>query len=530
MALALTGCASLTPASGQGRNLGYTPREATGPAATPPPGDESPGASPSPPRFVAGPDAPGRLHRRKGTREVVTGASSARATMALTTAASPGTQADVWEKLLTDAGLEARDERPLPGGALTPTQAARLLTVLLGRSVTLGSFPARMAVGHLLREVLEAGEVSRDTLLRRVDRFRRVAVLRPDGRLAWVWTGRTQQKAGSVEWKDGAFRAGPFELGRFYVSNGFVIELADAQLAPVHGPVFVEVYDDADLLSRSWDGAEAAVVKLALALGQFFTSPLDSLAALKDLPAGVAALIASSPEYFERFRYMTRGEQVQAVAELATGLLVTKGTATSATRTVTGALAGAEATVPVLSLSAQGALILERAVVPVGHAASVVGGGPGAVILLQRANTATKGAAPSKGPGQWGPAQESMSPRARRYQEQITGHSADDAYWVGGVGKNGGGVKFDGFEKGALLDAKGPGYARFFDDLDPKGWFRHSGAQALVDQARRQSEKVKGMGLPIKWHIAEQQAADAIRKLLMRSRIKGIEVVYTPAL
>ena len=193
MALALTGCASLTPASGQGRNLGYTPREATGPAATPLPSDESAGASPSPPRFVAGPEAPGRLHRRKGTREVVTGASSARTTMALTTAASPGTQVDVWEKLLTDAGLEARDERPLPGGALTPTQAARLLTVLLGRPVTLGTFPACMAVGHLLREVLEEGEVSRDTLLRRVERFRWVAVVRPDGHLAWVWTGRTQQ-------------------------------------------------------------------------------------------------------------------------------------------------------------------------------------------------------------------------------------------------------------------------------------------------------------------------------------------------
>ena len=222
-----------------------------------------------------------------------------------------------------------------------------------------------------------------------------------------------------MEWKDGAFRAGPFELGRFYVSNGFVIELADAQLAPVHGPVFVEVYDDADLLSRTLDGAEAAVVKLAFALGQFFTSPLDSLAALKDLPAGVAALIASSPEYFERFRYMTRGEQVQAVAELATGLLVTKGTVTSATRTVTGALAGAEATVPVLSLSAQGALTLERVAVPVGRAAAVVGGGPGAVILLQRANVTVKPTSETYpetyfAGAYWGPRRESPEECAHR--------------------------------------------------------------------------------------------------------------------
>ncbi|RKH58934.1 hypothetical protein D7V93_15855 [Corallococcus llansteffanensis] len=525
MAVALTGCASLTPAPGRARSLSYTPREATGPAPAPPPSDESL----SSPRFVTAPEEPGRLHRRKGVREVVTGASPVRTTVALASVASPGTQADAWEKLLTDAGLEERDERPLPAGALTPTQAARLLKVLLGKPVTLGTFPARMAVGHLLREVLEAGEVSRDTLLLRVERFRWVAVLRPDGHLAWVWTGRTQQKAGAVAWRDGTFRAGPFELGRFYVSNGFVLELADDRLAPVHGPVFVEVYDDADLISRTLDGAESAFVKLALALGRFFTSPLDSLAALKDLPAGVSALIASSPEYFERFRYMTRGEQVQAVAELATGLLVTKGTVTSATRTVTGALAGAEATVPVLSLSAQGALTLERVAVPVGRAASVLGGGPGAAIFLQRANTASKSASPSRGPGQWGPAKESMSARARRYQEQITGHSADDAYWVGGTSTKAGGIKFDGFRDDVLLEAKGPGYAKFFEGLKPKEWFRHSGAVDLVEQARRQTQKVMGTDIRIEWHVAEADAVNPIRRLLDGADVGGIKVVHTPA-
>jgi hypothetical protein len=341
-----------------------------------------------------------------------------------------GVQVDAWEQLLTDAGMEDRDERPLPGSALTPTQAERLLVVLLRKPVTLGTFPARMAVGHLLREVLERGEVSRDELLRRVERFARVAVLRPDGYLAWVRTGRTQQKTPPVEWRDGAFRAGPFELGRFYVSNGYVFRLADERMEPADNSVFVEVYDDADYIGRTLDGAEAACVKLALSLGHFFTYPLDSLAAMKELPAGVAALIASSPEYFERFRYMTRGEQVQAVAELATTLLVTKGTATATTRTVTGALAGVEATVPVLALSAQGALTIERVAVPVGRVAAVLGGGPGAAIILQRANTTAGQPAPSdeRGPGQWGPSEEAgASPRSRAYQEQITGHSCDEA-------------------------------------------------------------------------------------------------------
>jgi Restriction endonuclease fold toxin 5 len=192
-------------------------------------------------------------------------------------------------------------------------------------------------------------------------------------------------------------------------------------------------------------------------------------------------------------------------------------------------LAGAEATVPVLSLSAQGALAIERVSVPVGRAAAVLSGGPGAAIILQRASNAAKSAGPSKGPGQWGPAKESMKPPARRYQEQITGHAADDAYWVGGMSTKEGGVKFDGFKDGVLLEAKGPGYSKFFEGLEPKEWFRHSGAQGLIEQAQRQSDKVRGMGISIEWHVAEKHAATAIRKLLEDADVKGIKVIHTSA-
>ena len=534
VALLATGCASLTPPPDWDTSLSYTTRGATRPELAPSPNEERPRPSATLPPSVAGPEAPERLSRRRRSREVATGASPGSVAGAVGGAVARGTaQEDAWEKLLTDAGLEARDERPI-GGALSPTQAARLLGVLLLRPVTLGTFPPRMAVGHLLREVLEEGEVSRDELLRRVERFARVAVLRPDGYLAWTRTGRTQQKAAPVEWRSGAFRAGPFELGRFYVSNGFVFQLADERLEPVEGSVFVEVYDDADYVGRALDGAEAAFVKLALSIGHFITYPLDSIASLKNLPAGVAALIESSPEYFERFRYMTRGEQVQAVAELATNLLVTTGTATATTRTITGALAGAEATVPVLSLTAQGALAIERVTVPVGRAAAVLSGGPGAAIILHLANAAAGQASPSggRGPGQWAPSGEKgASPRARAYQEQISGHSYDDAYWVGGVGRNSGGVKFDGFKDGVLLEAKGPGYAEFFEDnLASKYWFEASGkAEDLVDQATRQRDIVRGTGIRIEWHVAEEHAANAIRELLDGNKIKEITVIHTPA-
>ncbi|WP_368670555.1 hypothetical protein [Myxococcus sp. AM011] len=276
--------------------------------------------------------------------------------------------------------------------------------------MTLGQFPARVAVGFMLREVLESGEVSPAELVRRVGRFTQLAVLRPDGCLAWVRSGQTQQRVGRVEWKDGTFRAGQFELGVFYSGKGGVFRELNALLEETGGGAFADVHDDADYLSRTLDGAEEAFVGLAMAVGQVFsTSPTDNLAALKQMPAAVAALLASSPEYMERFRYMTRGEQLQAVSKLVTNLIATWGTASAATRTLQGATF-ATAEVPVLSLSGQGALVMGRVTVPVGRAAAVLSGGPGAAIILQRASTGTKGSSPSKGPGQWGPAKESMSP------------------------------------------------------------------------------------------------------------------------
>jgi hypothetical protein len=311
------------------------------------------------------------------------------AEMAVRAVASGAVQVDAFEYLLALAGLEDFDDLPPRGASLKPQEALRLLTVLLHKPVTLGSFPPRMAVGHLLREVLEGGEVSREELLRRVERFRSVAVLRPDGYLAWTLNGRTQQKVGPVEWKEDAFRAGPFELGRFYTVKGWVFRRADAQLRPtLDGPGLAEVYDDADYLGRSLDGTEEAFVELYHAMGQLLSHPWDSLVALQHLPAGVAALLASSPEYRERLRYMTRGEQVKALSKLTTHLLLTFGTAGGTTSTLTRALGGLEATVPVLSLSAEGLLVVERVVVPVGKVGTVLSGGPGAAIILQRASTA----------------------------------------------------------------------------------------------------------------------------------------------
>jgi hypothetical protein len=58
--------------------------------------------------------------------------------------------------------------------------------------------------------------------------------------------------------------------------------------------------------------------------------------------------------------------------------------------------------------------------------------------------------------------------------------------------------------------------------------FKNSGAKALVDQARRQLKAAKGV--PIRWYIAEEKTADAIRYLFKRNDVAGIEVVHVPPL
>ncbi|WP_208729689.1 hypothetical protein [Corallococcus exercitus] len=307
---------------------------------------------------------------------------------------------DSFEKLLVRAGLEDVDELPLRRNPFTPDDAVEVLGRLMEKPVTLGTFPPRMAAGFLMREVLERGEVSREELTRRVARFAReqVAVLRPDGYLAWALNGRTQQKVASLEWRDGAFRAGNFELGRFYSGKGGVFRQVDARLQAADPRPLAEVYDDADVIGRSLDGAEDAFAGLYHALGQLLSRPTDSIAGLRHLSAGVVALIASSPEYWERFQYMTAGEQIREVARLSTDVLVTWGSASATTRTLKGLVSGIDATVPVLSLSAQGALVLEQVSIPVGRTAAVLSSGTGAAIILQRVDD-TAGSGDGEGGG-----------------------------------------------------------------------------------------------------------------------------------
>jgi RHS repeat-associated protein len=125
------------------------------------------------------------------------------------------------------------------------------------------------------------------------------------------------------------------------------------------------------------------------------------------------------------------------------------------------------------------------------------------------------GGAPA-GPGKWSAVNETMSARAAAYQAQIGGRPGQ-AYTVNGV-------KFDNYEGGVLVDAKGPGYAKFTKDGEFRSWW--SGQQKLANQAIRQVNAAKGQ--PISWSFAEKPAADATKKLFERERITGIDIKVEP--
>lgn len=443
---------------------------------------------------------------------------------------------DALVEVLLRAGLTRASERLPAEAPLSPEDASALFDALLEQPVTLAGFGPRLVASRLLREVVEGDEeVPRAELLERVKRFERLAVLRPDGALAMTLTGAVRQRVGEVQWNEGSFRAGAFEVGSLYSGATGVWRSVDAALQRGWAsPVLAEVRDDTALAGGARDGAEETFIELVLALGQLLPASGDRITALSRLPEGLATLVASSSAYLERFERLTRGEQVRELSKLSAALLSTWGTVVGTPRTLAALGRGWEASrIPVLSLAADGTLAVERVAVPVGRAVTVLGDGPGAVALLHLTSSAAEGARqpePVGGPGRWGPSREFLSPRAARYQEQRSGHPASEAYWLGEPGTKGG-TRFDGFEAGVLLEASGPGLAsRFNDDLSPKPWFARWGVKALLEHARRQHAAAQGVGARVRWHVAEELAARAVRKLLEANQLSEVEVVHTAAL
>ncbi|MFY0572301.1 Tox-REase-5 domain-containing protein [Archangium lansingense] len=437
---------------------------------------------------------------------------------------------DYFQGLLVQAAGVPSSVVPVDGRTLTPQQAMELLPHLLSTPITLGNFGPKRMAAHLLLEVATGGvPVSRDELHARMRRFANLLVVRPDGYLVKPTTGVAVQRVGEVVLADdGTLRAGRFEVGPFYAIEGGRLFLVNETLEVPLGARPAGLYepDDGVLLPVA-EGAVLAVVDTVEGLYRLVFHTGETLKGLAQLPGVVRELYENSPQHWDAFRHKPYAERVRTISRLTTGVLLVVGTtgAGAAKAASWGGKLG-QISIPLLSLSGDGALALRLVAVPVGGAVAVSGQALSATYILHMANVGTGGGGawpPIGGPGQWVEDTSSMSEPSRTYQSQVTGAPKG---WCYRVCRNGDCADYDGFDPrtGSLLEAKGLGYDKWFKpDLDAR--FEFNGLQALRDQARKQA-RLAG-GLRVRWHVAEPRMVAVFKKLFESWGVSTIEVVYT---
>ncbi len=295
-------------------------------------------------------------------------------------------QGDGFQRLQEAAELEEECWHEV-GEELEPEDAQALWEALTKTKATVGNFAPRRALSFVLGQVLARGEaVEYAQVLERVRALRFLTVMRPDGYLAWALDGDPLQRMGRVEVREGRWMAGRYEVGAFYWNKGGVFYTVDAEVSRP-GIMMGELGLERDWVNAALDGAGDAAVEVAIALGQLLTSPVTTVKALQQLPSAVAALIASSPEYFARYATRPLPEQIREAARLSTHLLMLFGSGGGAA----SRLSASGARIPVLTLTAEGALAVEQVAVPVGTTVAALGTGAGAVYVQMGSGTGLEG-------------------------------------------------------------------------------------------------------------------------------------------
>ncbi|HEX8705850.1 MAG TPA: hypothetical protein VF815_43850 [Myxococcaceae bacterium] len=296
---------------------------------------------------------------------------------------------DDFQLLQQSAGVE-EDSWHEVGSPLQAGDAQALWEALARTRTTHQNFGPRRSLIFVLRQLRTQDEdVPYAELLQRLRPFRSLVVMRPDGYLVSALTGRALQRMGGgrVSLRDGRLMVGQFEVGAFYRDKYGVFYTVDDSLRQP-GTMVGELGLERDWFNAALDGSEDALGELAQALAELVTHPIRSLEGLQQLPAAVAALIASSPEYFARYGVLPLQEQIREAARLSTHLMMLYGSAAGgATR-----VGSAGVKLPVLSLSAEGTLAIEQVVLPAGTTAAALGTGAGAVYVLAQPSSASKGA------------------------------------------------------------------------------------------------------------------------------------------
>ncbi|WP_224367594.1 hypothetical protein [Hyalangium versicolor] len=324
-----------------------------------------------------------------------------------------------WEKrddfqLLQQAAGLNEDSKHQEGEELKADSAQALWKALARTPTTLQNFGPRRCLVSVLRQVLARDNVtSYPELLQQFRPFRSLAVMRPDGYLVSALAGTPFQRMGHVQLREGRLMAGAFEVGAFYRDRGGVFYAVDKVLLQP-GAMVGELGLERDWLSAALDGSEEALVEVGRSLAQLITSPVRSIQGVKQLPSAVAALIVSSPAYFAHYSALPLQEQIREAARISMHLLLLYGSASgTATR-----LGMTGTTLPMLSLTAEGTLALERVAIPISATGTALGTGVGAVYVLMES---------TKPPGQDNPASATDTAKNVTLPDKRAGHIFRDA-------------------------------------------------------------------------------------------------------
>jgi hypothetical protein len=127
-------------------------------------------------------------------------------------------------------------------------------------------------------------------------------------------------------------------------------------------------------------------VDVVMGIATLAIHPVDSVTGLAKLPGAVRALLENAPEYWEHYQVLPRGEQARQAARLMTNVVLVCGTAgVGSTRAASAGSQLGRLSVPVLSLSTEGALALRMVAIPAGQLVTAVGSGASAIYVLHMA-------------------------------------------------------------------------------------------------------------------------------------------------
>lgn len=211
------------------------------------------------------------------------------------------------------AGVSDFDALGLVFGGATCEDAKALAEQLLSSRTALADFGPKAIAISVLSAIASAQEVNGRDLRALVEAHRHLTVVRPDGYLAHAFSGEAIERTPMLK------------AGELYaLEQGLVYELDEQLLRVENRPPLFELSLDRMVYGHFLDGAENAMRTAIKSAGDLISDPPAVLAEMIGSLAELDELIVATPELIDRFAAMSRGDQIEALSNLATTLALAR--------------------------------------------------------------------------------------------------------------------------------------------------------------------------------------------------------------